>query len=74
MAPSTHFLSGRFFVSIRRGFVVSGGWMLHQWQAHDRQRMIIGGHPADPFGLTAETPVHDHLLTISARRQTNWFH
>lgn len=48
--------------------------MLHQRQTHDRERMIVGRHPADALNMAAEAAMDDHLLAVSPRRQSNRLH
>ena len=48
--------------------------MLDQRQAHDDERIIVGGDAADALGFAAETAVDDDLLAIPARAEADWLH
>ena len=48
--------------------------MLDQRQAHDHERVVVGGDAADALGFAAETAVDDHLLAIPARAEAHGLH
>ena len=48
--------------------------MLDQRQAHDDERVIVGGNTANALGLAAKTAVDNHLLSIPARAEPDRLH
>ena len=66
--------SGHFSVKLEERLGVLRAGMLDQRQAHDDERVIVGGDAADALGFAAETAVDDDLLTIPARAKADWLH
>jgi hypothetical protein len=66
---------GEFFLALEAE--IPGGvgrGVRYERQAHDGERVVVGGDPADAIDLAAEATMDDHLLAVAAGAEPDRFH